>query len=80
MRELELCDQRHLDAAQGWLELGNSVEAFEELENITPQLRAHPDVLEMRWQIYAKEKKWGPCVDIHCLEVLPPVQSAQECE
>jgi hypothetical protein len=29
-------------AAQGWLELGNHIEAIEELENIAPQLRAHP--------------------------------------
>lgn len=29
-----------------------------------PQLRVHPDALEIRWQIYAKEKKWEACVDI----------------
>jgi len=34
------------------------------LEKVTPTLRAHPDVLELRWQIYAKEKKWEACVDI----------------
>jgi hypothetical protein len=38
--------------------------ANDELEEITPQLRAHPDVLELRWQIYAAAKKWEPCVDI----------------
>jgi hypothetical protein len=27
-------------------------------------LRAHPDVLEIRLHIYAKAKKWEPCVDI----------------
>jgi hypothetical protein len=27
------------------------------LEQITPELRGHPDVLEIRWQIYAKAKK-----------------------
>ena len=27
-------------------------------------LRAHPDVLEVRWQVYAKAGKWEPCVDI----------------
>jgi predicted Zn-dependent protease len=44
--------------------LGNSQEANEELERITPSLRAHPDVLEVRWQIYAQAKKWEACVDI----------------
>jgi len=44
-------DLRHLQAAQGWLELGNHLEANEELENITAKHRAHPAVLELRWQM-----------------------------
>jgi hypothetical protein len=43
----------HLNAALGWLELGDHVEAYAELENITPALRSHPAVLELRWQISA---------------------------
>lgn len=61
---MEPPDSHHLSAAQGWLELGNHVEANEELEHITPSLRAHPDVLEVRWQIYAHAKKWEACVEI----------------
>jgi tetratricopeptide (TPR) repeat protein len=64
MKELEFQDRRHLEAAEGWLGLDNQIEAFEELERISPQLRVHPDVLELRWQIYAKEAKWEACVDI----------------
>ena len=64
MTPLEHPDVHHLRAAQGWLELGNHLEANEELERITPQLRAHPDVLEVRWAIYANAKKWEACVDI----------------
>lgn len=64
VKPLEPPDSIHLKAAEGWLELGNHIEANEELEQIAPLLRAHPDVLEVRWQIYAKEKKWRPCVDI----------------
>ena len=64
MKPLEPPDSIHLSAAEGWLGLGNQIEAFEELEQISPQLRVHPDVLELRWQIYAKEKKWEACVDI----------------
>lgn len=60
----DLTDQRHLQAAEGWLELGLHLEANEELDKITPQLRGHPEVLELRWRIYAKEKKWEACVDI----------------
>jgi predicted Zn-dependent protease len=57
-------DQHHLRAAQGWLELGSHTEADRELDEIAPELRVHPDVLEIRWQIYAHAKKWGSCVDI----------------
>ncbi len=51
-------DKSHLQAAEGWLELGNHLEANEELEKITPELRAHPDVLEMRCRIYEAAKQW----------------------
>ena len=52
----------HLEAAQGWLELGNHEEANEELELIDAPLRSHPDVLEVRWGIYAKVKNWEACL------------------
>jgi tetratricopeptide (TPR) repeat protein len=64
MKPLTAPDSHHLLAAQGWLELGNHLEANEELEQIAPQLRAHPDVLEVRWNIYAGQKHWNACVDI----------------
>jgi tetratricopeptide (TPR) repeat protein len=57
-------DSHHLAAADGWLELGNHIEANEELEKIDPLLRIHPEVLELRWQIYAKESRWEACVQI----------------
>ena len=57
-------DQNHLQAAEGWLGLGNPHEANEELERITPEHRVHPAVLEIRWQIYAQAKKWPACLDI----------------
>ncbi len=48
----------------GWLELGNYVEAEAELDHISPQLRAHPDVLSVRWHVYALAKKWEGALDI----------------
>lgn len=51
-------------AADGWIELGNFVEANEELERIEPAFRSHPDVLEIRWKIYANASRWEACVDI----------------
>ena len=57
-------DLHHLQAAQGWFELGDYIEANKELENINPQFRSHHAVLEFRWQICAKAKDWIDCVDI----------------
>ena len=60
----DLEDKRHLEAAEGWLGLGLHLDANEELDKITPQLRDHPDVLELRWHICAKDKKWDACLEI----------------
>jgi hypothetical protein len=64
VKPLEPSDSHHLRAAEGWLELGNHIEANAELELIAPILRAHPDVLEIRWAIYAIAEKWNECADI----------------
>src|SRR5687768_7624820 len=57
-------DKKHLQAAEGWLDLGNYNEANEELEKITASLRAHPEVLLIRWQVYAQAKKWDEALEI----------------
>jgi tetratricopeptide (TPR) repeat protein len=57
-------DSLHLRAAQGWLELGNAIEANAELEKIAPQLRAHPEVLKLRWEACAAVKNWPAALDI----------------
>ena len=46
------------------MELGNHEEANEELELIDAPLRAHPDVLEVRWLIHQKVENWELCKDI----------------
>jgi hypothetical protein len=40
MKPLTPPNSLHLQAAQGWLELGNHIEANQELEKITPELLA----------------------------------------
>ena len=70
----------HLEAAQGWLELGNHEEANEELELIDAPLRSHPDVLEVRWGIYAKVKDWEACLHIaKAMVKLDPVHGLAGC-
>jgi predicted Zn-dependent protease len=64
MEPLKHPDNFHLRAAWGWLGLGDLVSANNELDEITPELRAHPDVLVARGDIYAKAKKWGSVLTI----------------
>ena len=64
IQPLEAPDSLHLQAADGWIGLGNYPEANEELGQIAAANRAHPDVLQLRWRIYANAEKWDACLDI----------------
>lgn len=57
-------DKLHLQAAEGWLELGDLDSAANELEEIAPELREHPHVLVVRMQIYLEAKRWENVVII----------------
>lgn len=73
MAEISLQDQRHFDAALGWLGLGNWEEANEELEKIAPQFKALPEVLAVRFDIFAKAAKWEYAAEIaRCISELLP--------
>ena len=63
-RLLQSPDNFLLRAAHGWLELGNHIEADVELDKVTLQLRAHPDVLKGRWKVYAAVRSWDVALDI----------------
>ena len=64
IQKLGLEDTRHLQAAEGWLELGDVVSASDELEEITAQARANPTVLQMRYAIYAKAGRWNMATEV----------------
>jgi len=64
LKDLPHPDNKHFDAAEGWLELGNWKEANEELEQITPRFRAHPYVLEMRYKIYQAAGRLEMAVEV----------------
>ncbi len=55
---------RLVEAATGWLELGNWREANEELEEIEASWRAHPVVLAVRSRVYAAAGKYDEAVMI----------------
>jgi len=76
MRKLKHPDSFHLEAAEGWLELGDWLSADGELDLITPQLRAHPSVLVVRAMIYFKAKNWIGLIEIsETLTKMLPKQS-----
>jgi len=62
--ELEPPDWHHLRAARGWMQLGNHVEAGEELARIAPENLTHPDVLDMRWAVCAQGGSWAAAAEI----------------
>src|SRR5438445_4948190 len=59
MRKLPPPDSHHLNAAIGWLELGNPAEAKVELAKISPAKQRHRDALAVVWRICAAEKNWA---------------------
>lgn len=64
---------RHLRAAQGYIELGMFVEAADEVECIAPEDRIHPSVLALRYSIYSKLEKWthAEVVARHLVKISP---------
>jgi hypothetical protein len=48
----------HLQAAQGYLELGMTLEAIEQIENLSPSEKYRPDALTLRLEIYREAKSW----------------------
>jgi hypothetical protein len=58
MNPLTNPDKFQVEAAEGWLMLGNPIEAHEELEKINGENSHHPAVLAMRWQVYAAARWW----------------------
>ncbi len=57
-------DTHYLRAAIGWLELGNTVEACKELENVSLAQQEHPNVLEVRWLICAEKGDWSSALEV----------------
>jgi uncharacterized protein HemY len=64
MKPLQHPDVFHVEAARGWLDLGNSEEAQLELAKIKGRNREHPEVLEVVWQICARRSEWEQCVEL----------------
>ena len=66
---LEPPDSHHLDAAAGWLGLGCVKDAQAELDLISAARQQHPAVLDVRWTLCAREKRWAEALEIAQAEV-----------
>ncbi len=58
MSALEPPDSHHLNAAIGWMELGNAKEARAELDQVSAKNQSHPDLLEVCWSLCAQAREW----------------------
>ena len=64
MRALQPPDTFFVQAARGWLELGNASEAQSELDKVRAKNREHPEVLEILRDYYARRGDWDRCVEL----------------
>lgn len=64
VKPLEPPGSHHLNAAQGWLGLGDCQSALDELESIDPAMQSHPDLLAVRCDIYTAARKWPEVVAV----------------
>ena len=73
MEELGFPDRHHLLAAEGWLGLGDAMEAELELARLSPQCLGHPNVLEVEWRIHSTRLDWEKALDAArcCIEAAP---------
>lgn len=55
---LEPPNSHYLNAAEGWLGLGNTEEAWHELAKVSLEVLSHPDVLRVKYHLYEKAKNW----------------------
>ena len=71
-------DLLYLEAAKGWVILGNLKEAIRDLDRIATKWQRHADVLEVRFAIYSKAKKWIVCMELAAamLDLAPDRPSA----
>jgi predicted Zn-dependent protease len=64
IKPLDAPDHFHVQAAEGWLGLGDIESASSELREISPAERAHPAVLTVRYQLYAQAKQWDTALEV----------------
>lgn len=55
-------DHRRVQAADGWLRLGDVAPAAAELASVSVGARGHPDFLQVNWTLASRRGEWGECL------------------
>jgi tetratricopeptide (TPR) repeat protein len=63
-KQLEPPDIHHLNAAEGWIGLGNPTEAELELFKVSSGRAQHPDVLRAWYHVHEKRSHWEEAVKV----------------
>ncbi len=64
MKPLPTAEQYHIEATKGWILLGDQGDAHDELDQISRGWKEHPEVLELRWYLFAEEENWDAALRI----------------
>jgi predicted Zn-dependent protease len=62
MNSLEPADHHRVQAADGWLRLGDLAQAEAELAALAPAVQEHAEVLQLRWTLASRREDWRECL------------------
>ena len=63
MKVLDESDRRHVEAAEGWLDLGVWEEGRNEIIAVTPEARTHPEVMRVFFELLTARGQWQAIAD-----------------
>ena len=58
MKALEEADRQHVEAAEGWFELGDLNEAKRELMSVSAEAMSHPEVIRVLLELLTAMSQW----------------------
>lgn len=64
MKAINPPDSYFISSAEGWLILGNPVEALGELEQVSGSVKLRPEYLELKWRVYADTQDWEAALEL----------------
>lgn len=58
LQKMSANDRHVLKAVLGWIDLRDCAEALRELDNLSPELRSTPEIIDLEWQASARHHDW----------------------